>query len=83
MPTELVPNQISHDVVEALEFLLHSAKGGHVTGFVAAAMLRGRRYTTTVAGTCHKNPTHARGMVSTISDELSNLIHQRDSDDTR
>lgn len=83
MPLELLPTKISHDLVECLETLLASAKAGEITGIAFAAMVKRMRYITDVAGACHKNPTFTRGMVITLSDELAEMIHQRDPESTR
>jgi hypothetical protein len=83
MPYRLVPDRISHDVIEALEALLAGARAGEVTGIAYACTLRRMRYITNVAGTCHKNPTFARGMVAVLSDQLARVVHHRDADETR
>lgn len=83
MPHELVPNTVSRDLVEALETLLEGAKDGAITGIAFAAHLRGRRYITNVAGTCYRNITHTRGMLSALSDELGQLLGGRDPEETR
>jgi hypothetical protein len=80
---ELLPNKISHDVVETLETLLAGAKTGEITGVAYAATLKRMRYITDVAGVCYKNPTFARGAIATLSDEIGGLIHRRDPDVTR
>lgn len=83
MPYRLIHEHISHDTIEALETLLDLAKQGEVTGIAFACALRKMRYITDVAGYCYTNPTHARGMVTFLSDQLGNLVHGRDQDDTR
>ncbi len=83
MPYRLVPDNISHDVVNALEVLLEGAKSGEVTGIAFAVTLKRNRFITNVAGMCWKNPTFARGMVAFLSDQLAKLVHNRDPEDTR
>jgi len=83
MPYRLVPDNISHDVVEALETLLAHAKEGEVTGLAFVATLRKMRYITNVAGYCRKHPTHTRGMTAFLSDQLAGLVHAREYDETR
>lgn len=83
MPYQLVHDYLSRDTVEALETLLSGAKSGDVTGIAFAVTLKRNRYITNVAGMAYKNPTFARGMVSTLSDELATLIHGRDPQETR
>lgn len=83
MPAELVPDNISHDVVEALETLLDLAKQGEITGIAFACTMKRMRYITNVAGYCHRHPTYARGMVAFLSDQLAGLVHRREPDETR
>lgn len=83
MPHELVPNRVSHDLIEALETLLEGAQQGQITGIAFAATLRSRRYITSVAGTCVRNITHSRGMLAALSDELGAQLHHRDPEETR
>lgn len=83
MPYRLVPDDISRDVVEALETLLSLAKEGEVTGIAFACTLKKTRYITNVAGHCYRHPTFARGMVAFLSDQLAALVHHRETDETR
>lgn len=83
MAYKLVNDFISRDLIIALETLLAGAKSGDVTGLAFCATLRRMRYVTNVAGTCYTNPTFARGMLGALDDELSQLVHQRDPQDTR
>lgn len=83
MPYRLIPDSTSHDTVEALEALLDAAKTGEITGIAFACTLKKMRYITNVAGLCFTNPTFARGMVASLSDELAGLIHRRDPQETR
>ena len=83
MPYRLVRDAVSRDTVEALEELLEGAKSGEVTGIAFAVTLKRSRYLTNVAGLCYKNPTFARGMVASLSDELAGLVHGRDPQETR
>lgn len=83
MPYRLVPDNISHDVVEALGTLYELAKAGEVTGLAFVATLPKTRYITNVAGYCYRHPTHARGMVGFLADQLAGLVHAREYDETR
>lgn len=83
MLPELVPNRVSHDLVEALETLLEGARQGQITGIAFAATLRNRRYITSVAGTCVRHITHSRGMLAALSDELGTHLVMRDPGETR
>jgi len=67
MPYRLIPDNISHDVVEALETMLDLAKQGEITGIAFACTLKKMRYITNVAGHCYTNPTFARGMPSCLT----------------
>lgn len=83
MPYQLVHDQISRDVVKALETLLDYARRGELTGIGFVATFRKMRYITNVAGACAKNPTFTRGALCSLSDELGALIHSRDPEETR
>lgn len=83
MPYKLVADNLSRDTVDALEVLLEGAKTGEITGIAFACTMRRMRYITNVAGICYKNPTFARGMIASLSDELALLVHRRDPEDTR
>jgi hypothetical protein len=83
MSHELVSSQVSPDVVETLETLLLGARQGHIVGIAFGAVLTRGRYMTNWAGTVHKRPTHALGMIHVLATQIEDLIHQRDPDDTR
>lgn len=83
MPYQLVKDYISRDLVECLTQLLEGAKSGHIKGISFAAILDKNRFITNVAGLCYRNPTFARGMVSSLDDELAALINGRDVNETR
>lgn len=83
MTAQLIRDHISRDVVEALETLLEGAKTGKITGIAFACTMPRMRYFTNVAGVCYSNPTFARGMVASLSDELAGLVHGRDPQETR
>lgn len=83
MPYRLVPDNISHDTIECLTVLLEGAKAGEITGIAFACTLKRMRYITNVAGYCHRNPTHTRGMVAFLSDQLAKVVYDRDPDETR
>lgn len=83
MPYKLVRDDLSHDTIEALTVLLEGARTGEITGIAFACTMRRMRYFTNVAGVCYTNPTFARGMVCSLSDELAALIHTRDPGETR
>lgn len=83
MPYQLVQDNLSHDVVEALETMLHLAKKGEITGLAFVATMPKMRYITNVAGWCFKQPTAARGMVAFLGDQLAGLVHARAFDETR
>lgn len=83
MPYRLIPDSISHDVVDALDTLAKLAHEGEITGIAFVATMPKMRYITNVAGFCHKHPTHSRGMVAFLSDQLAGLVHARTFDETR
>ena len=80
---KLIPDTVSRNVVEALKTLLEGAEGGTIIGISFVAVLKQRRYVTNVAGFCHRNPTHARGMVQSLDDKLKLLVENCDPEDTR
>jgi hypothetical protein len=79
----LIPDTISHDVVEALTTLLALAQEGEINGLAFVCTMKRSRYITNVAGYCYRNPTHSRGMVAFLSDQLAGLVHARDQLETR
>jgi len=83
MPYRLVRGSASDDVVEVLTLLLENARLGNVTGIVLAATMRKSRYITTISGACMTNPTFARGMLLSLSDELGQMSREGDLSETR
>lgn len=83
MPYRLVQDSLSHDVVEALDTMLKLAKEGEITGLAFVATMPKMRYITNVAGYCFKHPTHSRGMVAFLGDQLAGLVHAREFSETR
>ena len=80
---ELLPDKISHDLIEALEELLAGAKAGQIVGLAFTDVLKRQRYIANIAGTCVRNLTHARGMLCALSDELGQMVRQRDPGETQ
>jgi hypothetical protein len=70
-PFTLAKDQVSHDVVEALEFLLHEAKRGELIGLAYGAMLKRRSCIVDTAGEAYRNPLFALGVVCMLSDDIS------------
>lgn len=64
-PFVLAQDTISHDTVEALQFLLDEAKKGNLIGIVFAAMYikPKRRFAADAAGEADRNPTFAIGIL--------------------
>jgi hypothetical protein len=83
MEYKLIPDTISHDTVEALATLLALAQEGEITGISFVCTLKKARYITNVAGWCYRNPTHSRGMVAFLADQLAGIVHARDQLETR
>jgi hypothetical protein len=73
-PFLLVPDVVSHELVECLELLLDQAKRGQIIGIAYAAMLKKRAYITNTAGEAHRNPTFSRGMIATLNDQLGQNV---------
>jgi hypothetical protein len=64
-------DEISSDVIEALEALLKQARAGDLIGIAYTAMYKRRRYVVDTAGECRRNPTFTRGMVRALDDRLA------------
>lgn len=62
--------QLSHDTVEALEFLLEMAKRGDVYGVAYVAQLKRRKFIMDTAGEAHRDPMYSLAMVHLLADEL-------------
>lgn len=73
-PFALVPDSLSTDTIECLEQLLEHAKRGDLVGIAFAAMLKRRGYIVNSAGEAHRNPTFARGMIASLSDQLGQRV---------
>ncbi len=72
-PFILVPDNISHETLEAAQEINRLATSGQAIGLIFGVMLRHRRYIVNSAGECHRNPTFALGMVSMLDAELRQL----------
>lgn len=73
---KLVPDDISPDIVVALDELLEAAKAGEVIGLGFIAVYKRREYVVNVAGELRRNPTLARGMVASLDDYLAAQPHK-------
>lgn len=82
-PLRLVEQLVSRDTVETLECLLACARAGEVTGIAFGATLKGGRYITDITGQCLEQPTHARGLIAFLADQLAGLVHRQSGDDRR
>lgn len=74
-PFRLVPDGISHDVVEALENMLYDAKQERdLFGIAYIGMYRKRRHViANAAGECYRSPDAARGHLAQLHDLLGKL----------
>lgn len=70
----LIPDPISHEVIEAATQLLDGAQSGEIVGMAFIVMLTGRKFFTNVAGGCRSDPHLTRGMLLALDDELRNII---------
>lgn len=70
-PFTLVNETVSHDTIEALEFLLQEAKSGELIGLAYGAMLRRRTCIVDTAGEAYRNPLFALGVVCLLSDDVA------------
>lgn len=62
---------VSHDTIEALEFLLHEAKRGEVIGIAYGAIMKRRSCIVDTAGEAYRNPLFALGVVCMLSDDVA------------
>lgn len=69
-PFRLVPDNISHDTVEALQTLLDDAQEGRIIGVAFCAMYKQRNFIVNTAGEAHRNPVFTRGMIACLHDTL-------------
>lgn len=74
---QLIQDQVSKDVVTALEELLASAQAGLITGIAFGAILKGRKFLVDAAGTAYADPTLTRGVLAALDDELQIMVHSR------
>lgn len=70
-PFTLVNETVSHDTIEALEFLLQEARSGELIGLAYGAMLRRRTCIVDTAGEAYRNPLFALGVVCLLSDDVA------------
>jgi hypothetical protein len=78
-PFTIIRAKVSHDTVEALEFLLHEAKRGEVIGLAYGAMMKRRSCIVDTAGEAYRNPLFALGVVCMLSDDIA--IRARNDDE--
>lgn len=77
-PFTMVQEPVSHDTVEALEFLLGQARTGELIGIAYGAMLKNRYCLVDTAGEAYRNPLFALGMVCMLTDDLSERARNQD-----
>lgn len=82
-PYKLIQDTVSRDMIEATQTLLDGAENGEIIGIAFVAVLKQRRFVTNVAGFCHRDATHTRGMLRSLDDKLSELVAGRDPESTR
>lgn len=75
-PFTLVPDDISHDTIEALQNLLDEARTGTLIGIAFAAMYKRRNFIVNTAGEAYRSPTFTRGMIAALDDQLREMVHQ-------
>jgi hypothetical protein len=78
-PFSIVREAVSHDTVEALEFLLHEARRGELIGIAYGAMMKRRSCIVDTAGEAYRNPLFALGVVCMLSDDIA--IRARNDDE--
>lgn len=82
MTTQLVKDNISRQMVEAMEYLLHGAQEGIIVGAAFGIALKGKKYHVNVAGSLARDPTFARGIVAALDDELAAMVSGKANADT-
>lgn len=70
-PFTMLRATVSHDTVEALEFLLHEAKRGEVIGLAYGAIMKRRACIVDTAGEAYRNPLFALGVVCMLSNDVA------------
>lgn len=70
-PFTVIRETVSHDTIEALEFLLHEARRGELIGLAYGAMLKRRTRIVDTAGEAYRNPLFALGIVCMLSDDIA------------
>lgn len=72
----LVPDNISHDTIEAARLILDGAERGEIIGFIFGVMYNGKRYIVNAAGEAYDSPTFSRGMAAALDDFLKDRLHE-------
>lgn len=83
MKLELVHAPISGDTLDALQELVEDARAGLYTGFVIGLLRPRLRYSVHCVGEACERPSWSRGILKALDDDLSRLIQQRSSEETR
>lgn len=84
MPYRLIPAPAgAAEVGETLKELTYAFEAGELTGLAFVASRKRQRFFTDVVGSCHTNPTLARGAVMELSDKLATLQHRAEEGETR
>lgn len=73
---KLMPDNISPEILQALEELMEDAKSGQLIGLGFIGVYKKREYIVNVAGELRRNPTLARGMVASLDDYLAAQPHK-------
>lgn len=72
-PFTLIQQDISHDTIEALEYLLYEARRGELIGLAYGAVLKGRDYFVHTTGEADRNPLLGLGIVNVLWRRLSDM----------
>ena len=72
-PFTLIQQDISHDTIAALEYLLHEARAGNLIGLVYGAALEGRDYFVDTTGEANRNSLLGLGIASVLWRRLSDM----------
>ena len=71
----VVPDPVSRETVEKLEYFLQEARAGRLIGFAYAAMEKGSYYSIGAVGEANSQPTSAIGMLNVLSADLIKLTN--------
>lgn len=79
---QLVHDHISRDTKEAVSQIAEGVAAGHVIGIAFVLVLKRKRFMVNTAGVASQDPTHTRGMLCALDDELKRMVQGPASEST-